>query len=108
MRILMTTILLSSGLVLAGCDVPADDPVARSPALVTETVQFEGSDVQVSWDPAAKISATLTHDSRLSIDSNTAADLIAEATGCDADPWITSFPDAPEGSRAINIPVRCQ
>ncbi len=108
MRILMMTVLVSCGLVLAGCDVPADDTVARSPSLMTETVQFEGSDVQVSWDPTAKISATLVHDSRLSIDNNTAADLIAEATGCDADPWVTSFPDSPEGSRAISIPVRCQ
>lgn len=107
MRILMTAVLVSGGLMLTGCDILVDDTVARSPSLVTETVQFEGSDVQVSWDPAAKTSATLVHDSRLSIDNNTAADLIAQATGCDADPWVTSFPDAPEGSRAINIPVRC-
>ncbi|MDX8350442.1 hypothetical protein SLH49_20835 [Cognatiyoonia sp. IB215446] len=76
MRILMTTVFLSGSPVLAGCDAPADDPVARSPALVTEAVQFEGSDVQVTWDPAAKVSSTLIHDSRVSIESTTTLPLI--------------------------------
>lgn len=107
MRILMMLAFVSGGLTLAGCDVPEPESVSASPSLVTETVQFEGSDVQVSWDPAAKTSATLVYDSRLSIWSNAAADLIAEATGCSADPSFMSFPDSDEGSKAVAMPIRC-
>lgn len=106
-RILITTAFVSSTVLLAGCDMPGSDPVVGGPALVTETVQFEGSDVQVSWDPAAKTSATLVHDSRLSIWSNAAADLVSEATGCEADPWSLSYPDVDDGLQAVSMPIRC-
>ena len=103
----MTLTFVSGGLTLAGCDVPEPELVSSGPALVTETVQFEGSDVQVSWDPAAKTSATLVYDNRLSIWSNAEADLIAEATGCEAQPWSLSYPETDEGLQAVAIPIRC-
>lgn len=72
------------------------------------TVQFEGSDVQVSWDRGAKTEATLTHSTKLSIWSNDAARLIEEATGCQARSGVFSYPEGqPEGMKSVSMPIDC-
>jgi len=86
-----------------GC---AEQATEQAATREVKTVLFEGSEVQVSWNPAAKTKATLTHDSSLNIWSNDAAELISEATGCEAQSWSISYPD--DGSGGITMPIKCE
>lgn len=106
----ITIALLFGGaaVVLVGCVEPSADHMMKAPAEKISTVQFEGSNVQVSWDPSAKTSATLTHSDKLSIWSGDAARLISQATGCKADAGVMSYPDAPDGYEAVSMPIRCE
>lgn len=72
------------------------------------TVQFEGSDVQVSWDRTAKTEATLTHSTKLSIWSNDAERLIEAATGCQVRSGVLNYPKGePDGVTSVSMPINC-
>lgn len=93
---------------LMGCVEPSADHMMKGPAEKISTVQFEGSNVQVSWDPSAKTSATLTHSDKLSIWSGDAARLIEEATGCQVRSGVLSYPERKtDGTKSVSMPINC-
>lgn len=106
----ITIALLIGGaaVVLAGCVETNADHMMKAPAEKISTVQFEGSNVQVSWDPSAKTSATLTHSDKLSIWSGDAERLIEEATGCQVRSGVLSYPEREtDGTKSVSMPINC-
>ncbi|PWU70969.1 hypothetical protein DK867_22010 [Ochrobactrum sp. POC9] len=100
--------LTALAMTVSACSTTSTDDVNTVSTKEVKTLQFKGSDVQVSWDRTAKTKATLTYNDELSIWSNDAEKLISRATGCKADSGVMHYPKARKGFQAITMPITCQ
>lgn len=101
-------VLAALAMTVSACSTTYNSGVNTVTNKEVKSVQFKGSDVQVSWDRTAKTQATLTYNDELSIWSNDAEKLISKATGCKADSGVMHYPKARKGFQAITMPVDCK
>lgn len=81
---------------------------AQTGGMESRTVQFNGSNVEVTWDPMAKIESTVTHSDKISLSNHDVGDVIEAATDCEANRGVVSFPDHADGYEAETMPIDCK